>query len=208
MERNSVIRLIVLFLFWFQCFLQAQEIESYPDEEIDSDKKRTNTNLNKYITCPIVEKSCEISELIIIENEDAEDYSVTEIRGIKYFNLIKAIKFHVEKSEYTEFYNATMCISIEPILIGEGIIEMRNRKTNSTIRISVNIIKPQISFSGTLFWITLVIPFIQSIIIGSFLDSKRLFSTFKSIFKCENTWKLVGYLLVAFTRIIVALIVS
>ena len=200
--KRSLFKFFLLFYCSSLSFIQTQENEFFYDT--DNDVSR----IYKDFSCPMRIDNCQLK--ILIEHEDVEDYNVTEIRGIQYFNLKKLIACHEVKREYTEENAETMCISIEPILIGEGNVEIRNRKSNTIISISVYIIQPQSNLKviEKLNLITLVIRIIQSIIIGSFLDSKRVFSTFKSICKCENTWKLLVYLLVAFTRIIVALIVS
>ena len=159
--------------------------------------------MNKDFSCPMWRKSCQFK--INIENEEIEDFSVTNIRGIKYFNLMKEVECHAEKREYSKNYTeATMCISIEPILVGDGIVEIRNRITNSTIYINVYITKPQNSFSEA----APVIIIIQSLIVASFLDINKFLSSFYSISKCQSKLKRLGYLFVVFTRTISILIVS
>ena len=197
---KKIIASIFLFLLYSQISfgIEAQEIEKDVDKLL--------AQKNESITCPMFNKSCELKINITSENfsEDEEDFSVTEVRGVKYFTLINATDCYAEKQEYTELDIATMCISIEPILIGEGIIKIRNRKTNSTINVDVYITKPQSSLSNKSYWTMQFISVIQTIIIASFLDTN--FPSLESIRKSKL--KLFIYLIVVFIRTITMLIVS
>ena len=198
---KKIIASTFLFLLYSEISIGigAQEIETYLDKK--------PTEKNETITCPMFNKSCE--KIINIGNEVVEDFSNLEkMPRIKQFNLLKAIECQRENLEYAELSNATMCISIEPILIGAILVKITNRLTNSIINIYIYIIKPQISNIETSKWILLCISAIQSIIVASFLDIKEFLSTFKSICKFKSIGKLIGFLIVIFIRTIALLIVS